>query len=211
MNVRWLVKFDNQPYKDEEMYERAFKSLIHSASGKEENSEDKKRTNYETITTDHIELPTSSHSATKGTVGKNDTTKASGCSSSEGEEKGGGSLKYATRTAKSVQFQSGTDDDSPEEHSTGASRSSRNRVSQRQREARSRRRQAKMDEAAETDVTPSTSGSKRRQLQASGNSKSPKVNEQCTNNDEVVKVMFKTGTLYLYRGARRRVEFVRRV
>lgn len=70
------------------------------------------------------------------------------------------------------------------------------------REKRSRLRQSKVE-----DAPPVVDGSKRR-MPSSNNF--PKNKRQKTN-EEVVVVKLLTGTLYLYRGAHRRAEFVRRV
>jgi hypothetical protein len=119
---------------------------------------------------------------------------------------------------KSVQFDGnnngggsndGSDDSSPlDESYAGMSR--KDRVSAR--EARSRRRQAKIDEDA---VPPGTEiiGDKRH-LALEGHIAPPsnkKLKHNESDDGEVVKVKLLTGTLYMYRGAQRRAEFVRRV
>ena len=71
-----------------------------------------------------------------------------------------------------------------------------------EREKRSRLRQSKVE-----DATLAVEGSKRRML---SNNNFPKIKRQKAN-EEVVVVKLLTGTLYLYRGAHRRAEFVRRV
>ncbi len=118
---------------------------------------------------------------------------------------------------KSVQFEGnngggsndGSDDSSPlDESYAGMSR--KDRVSAR--EARSRRRQAKIDEDAVPPGTEIVGGKRHLTLDghhAPPNNKKPKHNE--SDDGEVVKVKLLTGTLYLYRGAQRRAEFVRRV
>jgi hypothetical protein len=91
---------------------------------------------------------------------------------------------------------------------------SRDRMSAR--EARSRRRQAKIDEDAPFTTTTATGGlgeeathSAKRRLRPPPNH--GKKRQRQADDGEVVKVKLLTGTLYLYRGQHRRVEFVRRV
>ena len=93
------------------------------------------------------------------------------------------------------------------------------------REARSQRRQAKMDEIAQPSSSPSLASAKRRMppppppSRYNNNNNNNKAKKARSNNnhmtedgsDEVVKVKLLTGTLYMYRGVHRRVEFVRRV
>ena len=71
------------------------------------------------------------------------------------------------------------------------------------REQRSRRRQAKMG----TDA-PTADGRKRLRALPTN---PPSPNKKLRGDEEVVVVNLLTGTLYLYRGAHRRAEFVRRV
>lgn len=71
------------------------------------------------------------------------------------------------------------------------------------RETRSRRRQVKVDNEAE--VVHNTRKRSRAPLATQQN------NKKMHNNEDVVVVKLLTGTLYLYRGAHRRAEFVRRV
>jgi hypothetical protein len=197
-NPRWLIKFEKKSYKDEEMYERAFKALIHS------NEDVDERKNHSTTI-----IAPQLHIVSRSTPSP-DNTKVDGSTPSEGGNsddakegnKGNSSSVSSSATmttsktvsSKSVQFHKGdtasnegSDDSSPNEENSG-SRKARYRASQR--EARSRRRQAKIETS----------------------SKKIKPNEQqYAGNGEVVKVALKTGTLYLYRGTHRRVEFVRRV
>lgn len=125
----------------------------------------------------------------------------------------------ASTAKKSVQFEGnsgggsneGSDDSSPLDDSY-AGMSRKDRVSAR--EARSRRRQAKIDEDAIPPGTEIVGGKRHGGLELDGhhpisNCKKLKHNE--TDDGEVVKVKLLTGTLYLYRGAQRRAEFVRRV
>jgi hypothetical protein len=130
----------------------------------------------------------------------------------------GTGVNQTVEARKSVQFEGnnngggsndGSDDSSPlDESYAGMSR--KDRVSAR--EARSRRRQAKIDEDAVPPGTEVIGGKRLLALDdhiAPPSNKKPKHNE--SDDGEVVKVKLLTGTLYLYRGAQRRAEFVRRV
>jgi hypothetical protein len=86
------------------------------------------------------------------------------------------------------------------------------------REARSRNRQAKIDETARQSPPPPPPpppAKRRIPPPPSRYSKAKKARPNSSNGDdddgEVVKVKLLTGTLYMYRGIHRRVEFVRRV
>lgn len=208
-NPRWLVKFDSQPYKDEEMYERAFGTLLHSNEESEEQAS----------------APAASEATgtrSKATEAANDT-KGSGASGdgdkSDDAKKGknaNGSKTDATTAPKSkgAQSEKGSgalsqdSDSSPTEDNSRAG--SRSRASAR--EARSRRRQAMIDDAAIVPGTEILAGKRKMPPPPGHRSKQYKQNEtQYAEDGEVVKVKLLTGTLYLYRGAQRRVEFVRRV
>lgn len=87
-----------------------------------------------------------------------------------------------------------TSDDSAADHAAKVSA----------REERSRLRQAKVEEAP-----PAIEGGSKRLMPPNNLSNNNK--RQKAKGDEVVVVKLLTGTLYLYRGAHRRAEFVRRV
>jgi len=236
-NPRWLVKFDSQPYKDEEMYERAFTTLIHS-------NEDTEEQQQHSVIIPDLANSGSSSSSSSGSARNTSTNAANsalvvhtngkgGDASSEGEKsddakkgkKGSNSSVLAATTSKiinskSVHFQrsgtcsnDGSDDHSPNEETSsggiGRYRTLADRVSAR--EARSHRRQAKIDDAAIVPGAEILAG-KRKLLPPMGHSKKHKYNEpQDAEDGEVVKVKLLTGTLYLYHGSKRRVEFIRRV
>ena len=73
------------------------------------------------------------------------------------------------------------------------------------REARSRRRQAQIDEEAPAD--DASKGTTRR-VAPQGNARK---RQRVDTDGEVIKVKLLTGTLFLYRGLHRRAEFIRRV
>lgn len=204
-NPRWLVKFDGQPQKDEEMYERSFGKLLHS-------DED-----------DRASVPP--HSASSGTTTSTTSAKASsGDLKNEesvlndgevAEDKSDGSF-VKTNDRKNVQFHDGStggsDMDSETSGRRSTNRSFKDRVSAR--EARSRRRQAKIDEEAPAVGVEEVVGKRRAVLPpiaSMSKSKRNRAGDGGNAGSEVVKVKLLTGTLYLYRGEQRRAEFVRRV
>jgi len=226
-NPRWLVKFDSQPYKDEEMYERAFGKLIHSNEESEE--QQSALTAFEVTSSVFARSKTSISAANSATELLNDS-KGSGTAgegdksddAKKGKNGNGSNIESTTMPtvnlkSKSVQFQKNgavlsqdsADDSSPtEENSRGGT--SRSRASAR--EARSRRRQAMIDDAAIVPGTEILAGKRKLPPPPGHRLKQYKHNEtQYSEDGEVVKVKLLTGTLYLYRGAQRRVEFVRRV
>mmetsp|Transcript_19413 Transcript_19413/g.40869 ORF Transcript_19413/g.40869 Transcript_19413/m.40869 type:complete len:266 (+) Transcript_19413:167-964(+) len=216
-NPRWLVKFDSQPYKDEEMYERAFGKIPYSA---EENEEQQSP----------IANPEPTSSGT--TRGKTSMTTVDAASDEKGQwtfseeersddgKKGKNSndesIEVATENTNSrsraVQFQraSATFSQDSADDSSPTEEASRSRASAR--EARSRRRQAMIDDAAIVPGTEILAGKRKIPPPPGNRSKQYKSNEvPYAEEGEVVKVKLLTGTLYLYRGEQRRVEFVRRV
>ena len=222
-NPRWLVKFDSQPYKDEEMYERAFGKLIHSNEESEEQQS--------ALTASEATSSASARSKSTITAEPLNDSKGSWAVGEGGNfddgKKGKNvidiniestALATANQKSKAVQFQKNgatlsqdsADDSSPTEENSRVG-TSHSRASAR--EARSRRRQAMIDDAAIVPGTEILAGKRKLPTPPPGHrSKQYKHNEtQYAEDGEVVKVKLLTGTLYLYRGAQRRVEFIRRV
>jgi hypothetical protein len=207
-NPRWLVKFDGQPYKDEEMYEHAFGKLVHSA---EEPDDMVERT---TATT-----PTSNKQAKGGAVsGTSSEGEKSDTSSSSKKSK---NKKKNSKKQVAVQVEEngrdgaensagdvgGLSDDSSPSGIDTSGRSKADRVSAR--EARSKRRQAKIDEELPVGDVMGPSGKRKLASAVAPTFKKLKGN---SFNGEVTQIKMLTGTLFLYRGAaQRRVEFVPRV
>jgi hypothetical protein len=196
-NPRWLVKFDGQPQKDEEMYEKAFGKILVPADDEDD-------------TPDSGSVATSQKPGLKpsgGVIRSGGSNKGTGTSSEEGEI-GEGSNKESKATLKKDSqiaaegLNAGSDASSNAESTSGGKSS---RVSAR--EARSKTRQKKID-----DVVPAmgdiAAGAKRRAPIPPNNSKKRQRGEA---DGEVIKVKLLTGTLYLHRGRHRRAEFVRRV
>ena len=222
-NPRWLVKFDSQPYKDEEMYERAFGKLIHSNEESEEQPPAPAAS----------EVPSGGSARSKTSISSvisavelaNDSKGlgASGDGDKSGDAKKGdnanGINANATLTSKvkGVQFEKSSAnlsndsaDESPTTEDNSRGGMSRSRASAR--EARSKRRQAMIDDASIVPGTEILAGKRKMPPPPGNRSKQYKHSEtQYTEDGEVVKVKLLTGTLYLYRGAQRRVEFIRRV
>lgn len=133
------------------------------------------------------------------------SSRASGTSSEEGEP--GDDSGVEPKPPKGAEPADGSNAGSDTSSNVEATRGGKSsRVSAR--EARSKRRQAKIDEDVKEVVPPT--GAKRRPPVAPVNPKKRKAGEP-GEGDDVVKVKLLTGTLYLYRGRDRRVEFVRRV
>mmetsp|Transcript_15602 Transcript_15602/g.23633 ORF Transcript_15602/g.23633 Transcript_15602/m.23633 type:complete len:234 (+) Transcript_15602:46-747(+) len=185
-NPRWLVTFDDQSHKDEELYEKALgKVLKHGSDGSEKTFNVSRRARP---------LP-SSHGASRR------ESRNSG-SSEEGEAE-------KKKKNKSVSF---SDADTPAQSDDSSSNAKKASA----REQRSLRRQAKIDEEVVFTVQSGGSRSGKRRLPSSRNSggninNSNKRAKGEEGNEEVVKVKLLTGTLYLYRGLHRRAEFIRRV
>jgi len=181
-NPRWLVQFDGQPPKEEEVFEHSFSRVIDPYDETFDDLSDAK-------------------AVSKGASRRGPASRSSGASS-EGEvtddkEKEDGE----TTEDKSGQLSPAEGSNAGSDDSSSSRKSSSDRVSAR--EARSRRRQAKVDVPAEGTQGATRSGKKR--------PPPPTNNKRQRDDGKVVKVKLLTGTLYLHRGPQRRVEFVRRV
>ena len=219
-NPRWLVKFDGQNHKDEEIYERSFGKMISAndeedpniSSGVSPLAGPQARSSKPSGVKPIIERASRRGSAGHG---------SSRNSSSEGEAPEG---EKTSNAKKVVQFNgpegdgggsnAGSDNSSTAETSS-TRRSARDRVSAR--EARSRRRQAKIDEELPGgEIVGGVAGGGVAGVAPKRRAPPPpqQPNKKRKNEDglgEVVKVKLLTGTLYLYRGRHRRAEFIRRV
>jgi hypothetical protein len=197
---RWLIKFDGQPQKDEEMYERVFGKLITAI----EDDDD--------APSSHSNSPPSStqHRTTKPQAGGSSKHSGTSSEAEAGDAPKTKSSKTNNANATSKKYsKSGTGSDyssNPETGSEGKRMSARDRVSAR--EARSCRRQAKIDEDLPLLLEGGV-GEKRKILPPANHSKK---RQRPSESGEVVIVKLLTGTLYLYRGMhRRRAEFIRKV
>eukprot|EP00542_Grammatophora_oceanica_P017424 CAMPEP_0194028570 /NCGR_PEP_ID=MMETSP0009_2-20130614/2501_1 /TAXON_ID=210454 /ORGANISM="Grammatophora oceanica, Strain CCMP 410" /LENGTH=223 /DNA_ID=CAMNT_0038667997 /DNA_START=71 /DNA_END=742 /DNA_ORIENTATION=+ len=173
-NPLWLVAFDGEPWKDEEIYETHFGSLI-GKDGK-------------LLTKGGGIRAPPTRSATRKKNGRSS-------SSSEADDD---QLQPPNKKAKSVTFSA---ENTPVPSETDSpSMSAKERAKASAREERSKRRQAKIHEDA---VTIGVFPPKGKKLPG-------KKNRKLGDDEEVVRVQMLTGTLYLYRGAYRRAEFVRK-
>jgi hypothetical protein len=201
-NPRWLVTFDEQPHKDEELYEKAFGKLLKAAN-------------------EEVEKPMGGSAPTRRIRPALSTTPVPSPSNSKKTSRNSGSSEEGADPSpekiknKAVVF---SDGGSPP-HSDDSSAAHDRKVSTR--EQRSRRRQAKIDVDPVTSIElsqgagleqlpPSTTIIKKRQRPPPVNCKNTK-RTKTDDSQEVVKVNLLTGTLYLYRGLNRRAEFVRRI
>ncbi len=231
-NPRWLVKFDGQTYKDEEVYERSFGKLLHSVEDDDALTPPLPpagSSRRAPALTTNTKL-SSGNARTKvvvatATTGKDSNKSVNGTSSEENNEADKSPDQKTNKNGngqKTVSFSESpvaSDDSSALEEGNGGSGGRRGRGGKiSAREARSLRRQAKIDDrdavSAVMAVTQATSGiiglSTKRRLPPKGGhhkSKRPRVE----GHEEVIKVKMLTGTLYLYRGLHRRAEFIRRV
>jgi hypothetical protein len=194
---RWLVTFDEGNHKDEEIPEDFLGPILGKLdedespkSGDPSKPKSKKK---------------SSRSKPAGGVSRGDS-KGSSTGSSADENSGTPDSK---KGRKSVSFSQGegqsndTDTSSPKD-STKSPRSTRSRSTDR--EARSRRRQALIGDEEPLNGDP-------KRPRPNGTVAPPvskKTKTTMKGNEEVIKVPMLTGTLVFYRGARRRVEFIRK-
>jgi hypothetical protein len=221
-NPRWLIKFDGQPYKDEEVYEQTFGKLLIAADDEPESLPIEplppRRQNSAKSTN------SSSSTSTSTEVDKKTPTTAKVDEAVAGPELPAKDIDDGAKDAasdnkkdkKSVSFSNenspiGSDESSTQETGTEGGTGSA-------REARSLRRQTMIDDSdgvlAWTSGTGNLTATGKRRLPAGGNntkngSKSKRPRQD--GDDSVVKVKLLTGTLYLYRGRNRRAEFIRKV
>lgn len=219
-NPRWLLKFDGQPYKDEEMYERSFGKTLFSMSVDEEGSIG--------VVTSSASVSSASTQRKVGTGGRRTNGTKKGGTSSDDDETEQKELYSEDTKGENLIEESNAPSDV--ESDTNDRRSQNRRVTAR--EERSRRRQAKIDEEifpnlpvheqfmagakrriSTGSLSTSFHNSKRSRRDADNDDPDNKTN----NNDDtstkstVIQVTLLTGTLYLYRGKQRRAEFIRRV
>lgn len=184
---RWLVTFDEGSFGDEELAEEFLGPVVAKSEETEASAKD-------------VE-PFSSNPSSRTKKNKNNPrNNKNGVTKSDKSNKGSSSSSADensdARKKKTVLF---PHDQHQTNDSDGSSPNSMKKESSR--EQRSRRRQAMIE-----DDTPAT------------DTKSPIANcvlppskkLKTGTNQEVVKVPMLTGTLFIYRGVRRRVEFIRK-
>ncbi len=194
-NPRWLLKFDGQPYKDEEMYERSFRKTLLSVDDEDAGG------------TSSSGLVVSSLVQRKtNTARRTSESKKNVASSEEDEVDHKESFSDEKKVEHSVDgSNAGSDVDSD----MSGRRSYKDRVTAR--EQRSRRRQAKIEDDVIPDFHDQVLDEGKRCVCSISASLDKIKRPRGDTEDEVVQVNLLTGTLYLYRGKKRRVEFIRRV
>jgi hypothetical protein len=184
------------------MYERSFGKLIASYDDEDPSTRSKSPspTQNKPPPTQNKPPPSQNKpSKPKGSNGKSSST-SSGDELKKGPKAGG---KKAVQSSEGSN--AGSDYSSTPETGSGKM-SARDRVSAR--EARSNRRQAKIDEDAPLGLGEAAGPEGKRRAPPPNHSKK---RQRGDDNCEVVKVKLLTGTLFLYRGRHRRAEFIRRV
>jgi hypothetical protein len=230
-NPRWLIKFDGQPYKDEEMYERSFGKLIASSDDDEVRTRSKSPSSPTQNNKSSKPQPQGNGTSRKGSNSNNGISnrKNSSTTSSDDEpskkkesSKAGVVGGITTKTVVPVPLalsegsNAGTGSDyssTLETSSKHRNMSARDKVSAR--EARSQRRQSKIDADAPLGEASAASEGGKRRAPPPNPSKNKRQRTRTraddSNGEKVVKVKLLTGTLFLYRGRHRRAEFIRRV
>lgn len=209
-NPRWLVAFDDEGYRDEELYEHSF---VKAGSDEAAMATSPKRDSPSP--TEMNNKNTSRHRSSKTTTSSRNSS--SGSLGSVSDQDGAGSEDRKMRNKKTVTFSEGSPVPSvPSDSSSPATHAVNKVVKQSKvsaREERSRRRQAMIHQEAQLSGVV---GVKRVRSHSSsshhkGSNKKARANEVTDDeDDEVVKIVMKTGTLFLYRGLHRRAEFVRK-
>jgi hypothetical protein len=197
LNPRWLVAFDDESRTEEDMYESSFGKIIGKAAVTEPADSNKNKTekNKETVTV-AVDTPktTARNGSPVASPQNSAKTKTPAVSPIEMEQQAHSNINSDSSkksTKKQMSFQT-VQDHHTSDSSTLPSDAAKAAAGISSREQRSNRRQAAiMEEVAQQPPT-----------------KKKKVTGQY--NEEVVKIQMLTGTLYLYRGLRRRAEFVRK-
>lgn len=185
MQRRWLVTFEGKEYADEELFESSFEHVISSGSDNEPSP---------------IQPP-----APAVATRKSRKTKNRGASKSESETE--------RNNKKAVTF--------VQDHTAITSDSSAHNNNRSARDQRTVRRQNRnqagdKDHAHHPKVTEeklpanNKKDNNKRAVAPSADLRVPKKAKGASGDEEVVKVPMLTGTLYLYKGIRRRAEFIRK-
>lgn len=190
-NPRWLVRFQGSSLKDEEVYEHTFtgRALVEEGDGGVESrggsNSPPSDTGSSSSRNNGGRRPAKKQKATTNSNNSNNHSDAEKADAEGGGDDAGGSQSDVSSTAAAA----------------------------RAREARSRRRQAMIDDggtalsAAGRSTSNSSSNCSRKRKRTGAR----KTSRKGGDDEDCVKIKFLTGTLYLYKGPRRRAEFVRRV
>jgi hypothetical protein len=190
------------------MYERSFGKLIASYDDDEPSTRSKSPSPTQNKPPPTQNKPPPSQNKPSKPQGNGSRKGSNGKSSSTSSDD---ELKKGPKAGgkKAVQFSEGSNagSDYSSTPETGSGKmSARDKVSAR--EARSNRRQAKIDEDAPLGLGEAPGPEGKRRAPPPNHSKK---RQRGDDNGEVVKVKLLTGTLFLYRGRHRRAEFIRRV
>lgn len=186
-NPRWLVKFDLEQWKDEELYEASFGALLRKAGNDEDRMTPENYPNKQSIK----------------------RTNASTSGSSEDEEaksNGNNNKKNVTFSAESSLVASDSSSSPPSNENNEHAGDNQATKRAKAREERIARRQAKVEEKGQPNKRKAGDRGK-----DSGSNKRSRVVDANHSDEEVITVQMRTGTLYLYRGLHRRAEFVRKL
>lgn len=197
----WLVTFDDQDLPDEELLEDDLGPVVARADDSDANSKNddgsskSKGSKKKTLRSKPVPPGKAGSSSDKAGSGSDD----SGSPDASKKKKRSASVDFQGEDRHS---NADTDVSSPND----SSKNDRSRVSDR--EQRSRRRQQVIEEEP-----PGAGGLLKTVQPRPGGILPPPAKKAKTKigGEEVVKIPMLTGTLYLYRGAKRRVAFVRKV
>jgi hypothetical protein len=197
LNPRWLVAFDDdESWPEEDMHESVFGQIVGKAAATEpvENNKNRKEKNKHTVAVDAPKT-TAKNGIAVTSPPNSIKTKTPAVSPTEMEQqahRNSNSDSSNKSTKKQMSFQTVQDNHTMSDSSTLLSDAAKAAAGISSREQRSKRRQAAiMEEVAQQPPT-----------------KKKKVTGQY--KEEVVKIQMLTGTLYLYKGLRRRAEFIRK-
>jgi hypothetical protein len=215
LNPQWLVAFDDESWDDVDMYESSFGQILGNKATVTEPADDTNNKNKKEKTKQTVAVLDTPKTTTAKRHGSPVTasapnavkTKTPAVSPSEMEQQAAhnssnsnsDSSKNSTKSQKQISFQTVREQHLSDDSSTLLSDAAKGAAGISSREQRSKRRQAAiMEEVAQQPVQePPT--------------KKKKVTGQYNNGkEEVVKIQMLTGTLYLYKGLRRRAEFIRK-
>ena len=219
-NPRWLIRFEESPSgqnsKDEEVYEHTFVGKVTTTDQAQEGANTTDTKAKESVDCVGKNSPSASDTgsiSSRGTGRSSQRSKHSPPASYQQEQQ---LLPAAAEESSSVR-EDGDGAPSPSASDTSAARLLS------AREARVRRRQgavfahdkpildSKISMSSSLHNTTTNSNNTNNKRKLTGAAKLAAAKKKREKEEDCVKIKFLTGTLYLYRGERRRAEFVRRV
>lgn len=227
-NIRWLVTFDDGEKADEEVFEKSFSRILHSAEEQATTTSSTSATNrlpHNNNTTSSgssdgetrsMENPSKgekmnavpsskpSSSAKRGPAGKSKVASASGRRKRKRGPNGrGGTMETRITTRSAAKKNQSTEMTTPITTTGLAGGVGIDNIDVHQILRASRQKHKQQHRTTTTTSAACASGA------AGGGRGGPRPNKKAGPNEEVIKVKMLTGTLYMYRGPQRRVEFVR--